>query len=28
MNDLIYTFVTIGFFLATIAYVHFCDRVK
>jgi len=28
MQDLIWTAVTIAFFAASVAYVHFCDRVK
>jgi len=28
MQDLLWVVVTIAFFAASIAYVHFCDRVK
>jgi len=28
MQDLVYVLITIGFFLVSIAYVHFCERVK
>jgi len=28
MQDLVYVLITIAFFLASIAYVHFCERVK
>jgi len=28
MQDLLYVLITIAFFLASIAYVHFCERVK
>jgi hypothetical protein len=28
MQDLIYVLVTIAFFAISIAYVHFCERVK
>lgn len=28
MQDVIYVAVTIAFFVASIAYVHFCERVK
>jgi len=28
MQDLLWVAVTIAFFAATVAYVHFCDRVK
>jgi hypothetical protein len=28
MQDILWTAVTIAFFTASIAYVHFCDRVK
>jgi hypothetical protein len=28
MQDVIWIAVTIAFFVASIAYVHFCDRVK
>jgi len=28
MQDVIWTAVTIAFFVASVAYVHFCDRMK
>ncbi len=28
IEDLLYVLVTIAFFLLSIAYVHFCERVK
>jgi len=28
MQDVLWILVTIGFFAVSIAYVHFCDRVK
>jgi len=28
MQDLVYVLITIAFFLVSIAYVHFCERVK
>jgi len=28
MQDILWTAVTIAFFTASIAYVHFCDRLK
>jgi len=28
MQDLIFVTITIGFFALSLAYVHFCDRVK
>jgi len=28
MQDLVYVLVTIAFFVVSIAYVHFCERVK
>jgi len=28
MQDLIFMAITIAFFMISIAYVHFCDRVK
>ncbi|SPF40975.1 conserved hypothetical protein [Candidatus Sulfotelmatobacter kueseliae] len=28
MQDLIWTAVTIAFFVLSVAYVHFCDRVR
>jgi len=28
MQDVIWTAVTIAFFVVSVAYVHFCDRVK
>jgi hypothetical protein len=28
MQDVLFTVITIGFFALSIAYVHFCDRVR
>jgi hypothetical protein len=28
MQDIIYVAITIAFYIASIGYVHFCDRVK
>jgi hypothetical protein len=28
MQDLVYVFITVAFFAVSIAYVHFCERVK